>query len=59
MYENVFEEKYWPPAIPKERLGILVEVELKIEDSKRNVLEWFHNLTGNMKNIDNVGEYPI
>ena len=38
----------------------MVEVEVKMEDSKRNVLEKFHYVTGNVyENIDNVGEYPL
>ena len=34
----------------------MVEVELKIEDSKINIIERFHSITGNIhENIDNVG----
>ena len=55
--ENVFEEKSRPLPIPKEGLGIVVRVELKSEDMKRNINERFHNITGNIyENIDdNIG----
>ena len=37
----------------------MVEVEMKIDDSVRNILERFCNITGNIsENIDNVGECP-
>ena len=60
MFENVFQEKCRPSPIRKEELGNVVEVELKIEDGKINILERFHKITGNIyENIDNVSEYPI
>ena len=41
--------------MPNEGLG-MVEVELKIEDCKRNIIGRFHNITGSIyENIDNVG----
>ena len=43
--ENVPEEKYRPLPMPKEGIGIVVEVELKIEDGKRNIIQRFHNIT--------------
>ena len=37
--DSVFEKKYRPSPIPKGRLEIMLEVELKIENSKRKILE--------------------
>ena len=57
---SVFEEKYRPSPIPKGGLEIMLEVELKIEDSKRKILERYQNITeNNYENIDNAGKYPI
>ena len=57
---NVFEEKYQPSPIPKGGLEIMLEVELKIGDNGRNILEWFQNIIGSKYEIaDNAGEYPI
>ena len=42
--ENVFEEKYRPLPILKGGLEIMLEVELKIEDKKRKILERFQDI---------------
>ena len=38
----------------------MLEVELKIEDSRRKILERYQNIIeNNYQNIDNAGKYPI
>ena len=44
IYKNVFEEKYWPLPKPKEGLGIVIEVELKIEERKQILLKGYKAL---------------
>ena len=57
---NVFEEKYRPSPIPKGGLEIMLEVELKIEDEKRRILEGFQSIIkNNYENIGNASDYPI
>ena len=57
---SVFEENYRPSPIPKGGLEIMLEVGLKIEDSKRKVLERYQDIIeNNYENIDNAGKYPI
>ena len=57
---KVFEEKYRPSPIPKGGLEIMLEVELKIGDSKRTILERFQNIIkNNYEIIGNAGDYPI
>ena len=57
---NVFEEKYRSLAIPKGVLEIMLEVELKIEDKKRKIIERFQVINENdYQNNDNIGDYSI
>ena len=56
---SVFDEEYRPSPIPKGELE-MIEVKLKIEDSKRKILERYQNIIeNNYENIDNAGKYPI
>ena len=41
---NVFEEKYQPSSVPKGGLEIMSEVEIKIENKKRKILEKFQDI---------------
>ena len=57
---NAFEEKYQPSPIPKGGLEIMLEVELKIEDKKRKILERFQDIIeNNYQNNKNTGDYSI
>ena len=49
--EGIFlsEEKYQLSLVQKGGQRIVVEAELKIEDSRRNILERFQNIIGDMK----------
>ena len=60
IFGNVVEEKYRPSSIPKGGLEMMLEVELKIGDSRRNNVKSFQNIIGtNYEIADNAGEYPV
>ena len=57
-WEFFFQEKYWSSPIPKRGLQIMLEVELKIEDKKRKILERFQDIIeSNYQNNENTGDY--
>ena len=57
---RVFDEKYRPSPIPNGGLEIMLEVELKIEDEKRKILERLQNIIReNYENDLVTDEYPI
>ena len=55
----VCEEKYRPSPIPKGGLEIMLDVELKIEDAKRRILERFQNIIESNYENNFTGERPI
>ena len=55
----VCEEKYRPSPIPKGGLEIMLDVELKIEDAKRRILERFQNIIESNYENNITGERPI
>ena len=60
IYENVFEKKYRPLPIRKGGFEIMLEVELKMKDIKRKILERFQNIIENIyQNNENNGDYSI
>ena len=58
--ENVFEEKHRPSPTPKGGIEIMLEVELKIEDKKRKIIERFQDIIeNNYQNNKNTSDYSI
>ena len=57
---NVFEKNYRLSPIPKRRIEIMLEVELKIDHEKRKTLERFRDIIeNNYQNNESTGDYSI